>query len=425
MKTKILLLIANLMIFAMPLLANTTESDTIWTRNLLPGDIRGCAFTLTGDSIVAISGEGGGDSLYILETATGNILKRVGIRPWSWEFIHFNTKSWIAITAFPEDGGLYIYDYINDKVINDKFGFLGNSKAITKDDNILYVQNSHSEPGNISIYDIINGKIIDSISSSYGRVHSMALSPNNEYLAIGTGLLRTVNPDPENPEYEEQRIYDKIEVLKVGTWEIVKEFDGPFGTEGKIIEMKFSPDGKYLGVAKLDGTVRLYEMGNFELYRKFVVYGYSDFYGCWKINFSNDSKYLITGLNIPNIASLKFWDIENDSLAFTYNSIAYITLNVLFNNYILISGISNLVLINPKINTKVKESINKSADTTSIYISKIINNIKSIDCNMTIKEFKFFDSLGNKIKFNNIQINNINNILLNVENIQCGIYYLA
>jgi len=253
----------------------------------------------------------------------------------------------------------------------------------------------------------------------------MALSPNNEYLAIGTGLLRTVNPDPENPEYEEQRIYDKIEVLKVGTWEIVKEFDGPFGTEGKIIEMKFSPDGKYLGVAKLDGTVRLYEMGNFELYRKFVVYGYSDFYGCWKINFSNDSKYLITGLNIPNIASLKFWDIENDSLAFTYNSIAYITLNVLFNNYILISGISNLVLINPKINTKVKESINKSADTTSIYISKIINNIKSIDCNMTIKEFKFFDSLGNKIKFNNIQINNINNILLNVENIQCGIYYLA
>jgi len=46
MKTKILLLIANILLFAMPLLATTTDSDTIWTRNLLPGDIRGCAFTL-------------------------------------------------------------------------------------------------------------------------------------------------------------------------------------------------------------------------------------------------------------------------------------------------------------------------------------------------------------------------------------------
>jgi len=426
MKTKILLLIANLMIFAMPLLANTTESDTIWTRNLLPGDIRGCAFTLTGDSIVAISGESGGDSLYILETATGNILKRVGIRGWTFSysgFIHFNTKSWIAISVDADFGGLYIYDYINDKVINDKFGFLGNSKAITKDDNILYVQNSHSEPGNISIYDIINGKIIDSISSSYGRVHSMALSPNNEYLAIGTGLLRTVYPDPENPEYEEKRIYNKITILNYGTWKMVKEFDGPYGTEGKIQDIKFSLDGKYLGIAKLDGSVRVYDMSSADLYRKFIITGFANDKGPWKVSFTKNSNYILNGLFLPDYKT-RVWDFKKNELIKILNEVAYTGLDASTKDSILVSSSGQITLLMPNILTDVKENLEIKVDTLSFTIFKTKNPIYNFNNKENIKYIKLFNYSGQEIGQDNIlQVNN-EIVRINAEYLKNGVYLL-
>jgi len=170
--------------------ANATppESDTIWTRTL-PYSIKGCAFSLTGDSIISIAGEGGGDSLFILETLTGKTLKSIKCKGWVRSyggFAHFKTKSWIAIAVGADFGGLYIYDYLRDSIINEKFGFDGIAIAITKDDKYIYVQNNSVGNKNISIYDVEKGEVVDSISSGYGTAHSLALSPDNKYLAIGT-----------------------------------------------------------------------------------------------------------------------------------------------------------------------------------------------------------------------------------------------
>ncbi len=423
MKTKILLLIANIMLFAMPLLATTNGSDTIWTRNLLPGDIKGCAFTLTGDSIVAISGQSGGDSLYILETATGNILKRVGIRPWSWEFIHFNTKSWIAISVYPEDGGLYIYDYINDKVINDSFGIYGFGKALTKDDKTLIVQNNGIDNKNVTLYDIDSQIAKDSLSTNYGYATTIALSPDNNLLAIGSGNDRKVNPDPENPEYEEDRTFNKIIIFNFTTKEIVKEFDEPYGTEGMIRDMKFSPDGKYLGVAKLDGSVRVYDMSSMELYRNFVVYGYSEFLGPRKVSFTKDSKNILCGIFGYDFYT-RIFNIENNELVKTLSVFSFTGLDAYTKDSILISSSGQISLLMPNTLTDVKEYSEIKVDTISLTIFKTRNPIFDFNNKENIKFLKLFNYSGQEVnQVNILQVNN-EKVRINTEYLENGVYLL-
>ncbi|NLO19379.1 MAG: hypothetical protein GX121_05810, partial [Ignavibacteria bacterium] len=291
--------------------ATPPESDTVWTRTL-PFSIKGCTFSLTGDSIISIAGDYGGDSLFILETATGNTLKSIKCKGWVWSyggFVHFNTKSWIAIAVDSTFGGLYIYDYLKDSIVNEKFGFDGKAIAITKDDKYIYVQNNSVSYNNISIYDVERGYSVDSISS-YGRAHSLAISSDNKYLAIGTGAKQRVHPYPEHSEYEEDRMYDKLMIFDIEKKELVKEFGAPFGTEGEIREIKFSPDGKYLGVAKLDGNVYVYQMDNIELYRTFNVYKFSKDYGPCVISFSNNSSLLYCGLHIWGNWKTEVFDLQ-------------------------------------------------------------------------------------------------------------------
>jgi len=59
---KIFLIAAALLLLVLQNASATPpESDTVWTRTL--GDICGSKFTLTGDSIIVVTGQGGGDSL--------------------------------------------------------------------------------------------------------------------------------------------------------------------------------------------------------------------------------------------------------------------------------------------------------------------------------------------------------------------------
>jgi len=338
MKTKILFLIANILIFAMPLLATPPESDTIWTKSLFPSDIIDCSFSVTGDSIIAMTMLSGSDTISILETATGNILKKIGLKPFAHGgFTHFNTKSWIVVHISSENNGMYLYDYVNDKIIFDKFGFMGTAIAITKDDKKIYAQNNQISPKNISIFSIEKNEFIDSISSGYGAAHSLAISPDDKYLAIATGKYKIVNPDPENPEYEEERMFDKIVIIDLETKEVVKEFDGPKGTQGMINDMKFSPDGKYLGVAKLDGTLRVLNIETMKLYRSFTVCDYSDYLGPWTLSFSKDMKYILTGLFALDY-STKVFDIEGNYLIKTIKIPSYTGLDALTKDSILVSS---------------------------------------------------------------------------------------
>lgn len=427
MKTKILLLIANIMIFAIPLLATPPESDTIWTKTL-PYSIKGCAFSLTGDSIISIAGDYGGDSLFIIETATGNTLKSIKCKGWVWSyggFVHFTTKSWIAIAVDSAFGGLYIYDYLKDSIVNEKFDFDGKAIAITKDNKYIYVQNNSVSYNNISIYDVEKGESVDSISS-YGRAHSLAISPDNKYLAIGTGATQRVHPYPEHPEYEEDRMYDKLMVYDIEKKEVVKEFGAPFGTEGEIREIKFSLDGIYLGVAKLDGNVYVYNMDNIELYRTFKVCDYYPDSGPWVISFSNNSLLLYCGVFLWNKWRTEIFDIKNNILLKSLNIYSYSGILVDKNDYLLMAVSYYITYLKPDWLTSVKSFINEKEITNEIIINKTINKTSIYNYTNLIKNFKLYN-------YNGILVNNIDNILkvsnvnlnINTENLQLGIYFLV
>ncbi|HPO64107.1 MAG TPA: hypothetical protein PK762_13595 [Candidatus Kapabacteria bacterium] len=427
MKTKILLLIATAMLFAMPLLATTTESDTVWTKRLFPCEIKGSSFSLTGDSIIAIAGAGTTDTLFILETATGNILKKSKIKPGTYSldaFTHFNTKSWVAICLNPVYGGMYIYNYIDDKIIKDDFEIYGHAIAISSNDKYIYLQNNIDSPKNISIFSVEKNEFIDSISSGYGAAHSLAISPDDKYLAIGTGKSKIVNPDPENPDYEEERMFDKIVIIELKTKEVLKEFDGPTGTQGKINEIKFSPDGKYLGIAKLDGTVRVYDMINLELYlNENIGYGYSSESGPWIVEFSEDSEYLYCGLFIWDRWTTEVWNIKNKKRINSLDYCSYIGLNSSKNNNLLTACGYNLTYLFPNWLTSVKEFINNK-DIFDITINKSINTIFHYHYKNNIQNVKLFNYTGNVINTKELLKINIDNIEINSENLQNGVYFL-
>ncbi len=404
--------------------ATTTESDTIWTRTL--GDICGSKFTLTGDSIIAITGLSGGDSLLILETATGKTLKSYKCKPWVYSFsgfVHFNTKSWVAISIEDYFGGMYIYDYLKDSIVNEKFGFLGKAIAITKDDKFIYVQNNSAGNKNISIYDVEKGEVIDSISSGYGTAHSLALSPDNKYLAIGTGELRTVNPYPEHPDYEEDRMYDKIVIIDLEKKEIIKEFDGYSGSEGEIRELKFSLDGKYLGVAKLDGSVRVYDIINMELYRIFIICDFSDNLGPFTLSFSRNNKYILTGLYALDY-STKVYDIEANNLIKSLKVPSFTGLDANTKDSILTSYSSQVTLLASNILTDIKDSIKENKDTSSIIINKLTNLTYQFNYNHLINSIKLYNYNGNFINTYNI-IKVFNDVIkIETGNLETGIYFL-
>jgi len=414
---------AFLLLILQNAIATTTDSDTIWTRTL-PYSISGCAFSLTGDSIISIAGEGGGDSLFILEAATGKTLKSTKCKPWVYSYgglIHFNTKSWVAIAIDADFGGLYIYDYLKDSIVNEEFGFFGKAIAITKDDKYIYVQNNNVSNKNISIYDVEKGEVVDSISSGCGTAHSLAISPDNKYLAIGTGILQRVYP-PEYP-YEEDRMFDKIVIINLKKNEVIKEFDGPSGTEGEIRELKFSPDGKYLGVAKLDGTVRVYDNFNLELYRKFIICDYSDNLGPFTLSFSRDNKYILTGLYALDY-STKVYNIEANNLIKSIKVPSFTGLDATTKDSILTSYSSQISLLASSILTDIKDSIKENKDTSSIIINKLTNLTYQFNYNHLINNIKLYNYNGNFINTDNI-IKVLNDVIrIETGNLGTGIYFL-
>ncbi len=430
MKTKILVIIANIMMFAIPLIASANESDTVWTKNLFPCEIKGSSFSLTGDSIITIAGVSGSDTLFILETTTGNILKKIKIKPFSFSLgclTHFNTKSWIAVNVSGAYGGMYIFDYIKEKIIKDTFGFMGKAIAITNNDKYLFVQNINNSPKNISILDIEKNEFIDSISSGYGAAHSLAISPDDKYLAIGTGKSKIVNPDPENPDYEEERMFDKILIFNLETKEIIKEFDGNEGTEGMLINMKFSPDGNYLGIAKLDGTIRVYKIDELELYRKFIIEKneYHDNSGPWYINFSKNSEYIYCGIKLYGQYNTKIWNIKDNLLIKSYDFCSYSGININYNDNVLVACDYDLTYLFPNWLSSVNEFNILSNDTTNIIINKSINSVFQYNYEKKINNINFYNYTGNIINNKGIFIINTNNISINSNNLQYGIYFLS
>jgi len=291
--------------------ASAGQQDTIWSVRTGNNEVKDCHFTPSGDSVIAVAG----DTLYILQTSTGNILKksRIPISVYSFRVFHHSPK--MAIRGY--NGDAFIWDYDADTLVCNLLPTLTTSSiAITPDDSLLIIGYHQSiGPNNEYKYKIykysINQKMfIDSIDA-YDDANAIDISPDGLSFAHSSKWQNFGND------------YGELILRNLNTMGIIMDFDPHLSnstTQGLIKDIKFSPDGKYIGIAKWDSTVKVYRTDSLDLYRSFVVSTLSTIDGPLRICYSHNSQYIYSGLFIPDNYTTKIWDIENNNLF--YNIIA-------------------------------------------------------------------------------------------------------
>jgi WD40 repeat protein len=312
------------------------------------------------------------------------------------------------------NGDAFIWDYDADTLVYNLLPTLTTSSiAITPDDSLLIIGYHQSiGPNNEYKYKInkysINQKLfLDSIDAYDDN--ALDISPD--------GLSFAHSSKWTNGGHE----YGNLIIRNLNTWEIIKDFDPPYNSgtsEGLIKDIKFSPDGKYIGIAKWDGTVKVYRTDSLDLYRNFVVYGPSIDGGPTRISFSNNSQYIYAGLFVHDNYTTKLWNIENNELIFTYDCISVDGLDVSSHEYIISCGAVFINLLTPKW-LSVDDDIHKSQSTPSYVISKSSGYNFQFDAEfIDFTNYELFDYFGNTV------ITGKNCSEINPENLACGLYFL-
>jgi WD40 repeat protein len=386
------------------------QSDTIWAKNLNGNSIRDCHFTTSGDSIIVIAtgdvSEIDKDTVSIIQTSTGDILKKTGIAygP-GYRFCLFHNSTKMVINGI--NYKTYIYDYATESVIADLSYYHTPSVAISPDDSEILIARLKDNETNakLMIYDVVQNSFTDSIIV-YGSITTMDISQDGQLLA--TNALTASSQDDDR---------DKLILRRMDNFEIIKDFDGN-PHQGAIVNIRFSPDNKYIGIARFDGTVRVYRTESLDLFRSFTVSEPSTSNGPVKVCFSSNSQYLIGGLGIWANFTTKLWNISNNELTYTYNTSSYHGLDVNGNDNIIAGGNHDLVLLAPKW-LSVDDKIQRSQSYPSYIISKSSgNNFQFDDEFIDCFNYELFDYFGN------IVITGKNCSEINPGTLACGLYFL-
>jgi hypothetical protein len=398
--------------------ASATQQDTLWSVRTGNNQVYDCHFTPSGDSVVAVAG----DTLYILQTSTGSILKKskITISVYSFRVFHHSPK--MAIRGY--NGDAFIWDYDADTLVCNLLPTLTTSSiAITPDDSLLIIGYHQSiGPNNEYKYKIykysVNQKMfIDSIDA-YDDANAIDISPD--------GLSFAHSSKWTNGSID----YGQLILRNLNTWEIIKDFDPKYSsstTQGLIKDIRFSPDGKYIGIAKWDGTVKVYRTDSLDLYRNFIVYGPSIDGGPTRISFSNNSQYIYAGLFVHDNYTTKLWNIENNELIFTYDCISVDGLDVSSHEYIISCGAVFINLLAPHwLSVSDPQQINNE-QTSGFIISKSNNQVLTINRNCrNLGSCRLYDVFGNLIQYDNIlSFSDNGNISINPAQFGTGVYFLA
>ena len=394
--------------------ASATQSDTLWSHLLWPNGVRDAKFTPSGDSVVVIAGDYDYvDSLFIINTSSGTILKKTILPFLSVRFTLFHNSTKMVIRGYYNEA--LIWDYAGDTLVKD-LSLTGHaiSVDVTPDDSKIIVGAIHKEETienpptyRILVYNLQLNAFTDSTADMGGGALAISISPDGQYIATSSHNYNSDNSSN-----------DKLILWNLSDLQIIKDF-GPT-TLRQINDVKFSPNGKYIGVAREDGTVKVYSMDDYTLYRNFIANEPPLGEGPVRVCFSNNSSYIYTGLLIWNNWTTKMFDISNNELLYTYNTISYNGLDVSINEFIIAAGSSYICLLSPHW-MSVDDSSIKNENINNLIFSKTFTNNKLFKDEIADYSYDIYNYLGKKIIASVIITNQADDIL---KNLNYGIYYL-
>ncbi|HPI19903.1 MAG TPA: T9SS type A sorting domain-containing protein [Candidatus Kapabacteria bacterium] len=265
MKTKILLLIAAAMLFAMPLLATTTESDTLWTINI--GSSAERFDFVQNDEYIVIGGPYG---IYKVRTSNGKVEKIFDLATNLYGFNNEKTN-----LLYSDDFSIFTMDLESGNIID--------SIIIEKIDKYKYIDGDTTNPWD----------------ESY--LLAPLTSPDGKYI-LCSWFRSGYRFNSYEPEFIETRT---IIIINKETKKIEKEIE--IVPNAKC----FSPDGNYIaiGTDNNNSEIELYNAKTFEFIKKIAILG-GNING---LNFSFDSKYLCCTYD-PEKCNI--FDIENSEIVF-------------------------------------------------------------------------------------------------------------
>jgi len=425
MKTKILLLIANILIFAMPLLATPPAEPDLaieWQKYMYPTEISFAKFSADGNYIYCAIG----NTIQKLDASNGEFLSIFEDKDKYWIYEMQISKNGNIIATRTGGGGIVLWDTQLEKSI--KFIPFGTGEGssgafcfdITPDGNYLVVGNltEIEEPQqqyfNLLLYDIQKSEIVKSIPIN-GSIEKVKISNDGKTIAIGILERKSID---EEIWYQKAVLWDYESFKEVTVLENI-EIDNDWGYS----HLKFSNDDNSLGVVRKNYVAAIYNMNNFTLKKDFPYFNRY----CYNMTILPDSEYFLIYFYTSNnrIRDLELYYNLNKIRTYNYSG-QILEISDNFENWNVLTGNGRDTLyMLKKTETSVSPSIiNK--ENISITTNNNLISIELTDINTEQLTIIISDLLGKTIFTKKIKVSQSNskipiNVTLNTGTYLCKV----
>jgi len=258
-------------------------------------------FSLKGNIVSAVVGDSNKYRLYLWQTADGKEIPLPAKKPNVIVGFDNDGKIWAVYT----DGGISVITITNG-VVQEVYKLRPLEKEETFN---LFVRNNQVwavfYPSiyslalkRIQLWNVSENKQLLSFDLTKGEqdenITQVSLSPDAQWLAIGSGLNQLYNDVPSQRRF-------KIEIFRVSDGKMVQRLGGH---SQSVLSLCFSPDSQILasGGGEGDGKLKIWRVNDGRLMLEIVTQKSSSTFGLWSdwpqvraISFSQDGKKIAFG----------------------------------------------------------------------------------------------------------------------------------
>ncbi len=363
-----------------------TEPDTVWTKDVGLSfgwvELADAKFTPDGNNIL-IATRGG---VKLISRANGSFIRDYNIPSENIHNVVFSPDGNKFVVAC-WDGNAFVVDFSTGLILSTlKHDAQGvNVHCFSKDGKKIFTT-SGNHLKDIFIWDSDKYTLINNFGGTKGGDADFLALSNDEKIIATVGSINNINGD----------WYYILRLWSLDSFKILSE-QSIANNYIKVHDMQMSPDGKYIATAESDSTAKIWDSKTGTLVYTLYPGRISKDYFVGSSFFSNDSKFLITGI-FP--LKLLIWDLETKEMIKQYEYGSWIGGITKDNKYILTFNSNNLILLNAKWEPDgIRENLFNSNDYPIITpnpATKLVN-IEFEQPQNSVTAIKLYDLSGNLV----------------------------